>query len=846
MNKLIFLLAFFLLIFSLSTILPKTAHATTFIVPNSLITNVQNITLQNTQSSAITAGTQIRIPFNAIASNAYLNGAGDNWVIFNGFTGNILYSWEEGNVLNPLQTSSMNTVNTLSFWVVLPSQIAASTTAVNVLSIGFMPMADISLNGNNIGTAGYISNSIAGGTCTNYDNGGNVFTSYTSFCGLSAYPVTSDVKLAWSNGAGTLGINSNTVFGTTNIIFWSTSGADNGIELANSHLPSSYNTPGYDTDLLTSMQGSLNQYSIQLGSTFTTGIGQSRYELQGRPGLSNPYGFLSGAYARNLLTPNAMLQVPVIISTDYLTPTTMNVYTNYSLETAIPPSTATNPLTISTAQGNTIYGLATATIAARYSVWFSRTRIMLPGDTTPIISFGPAQAVSPYTPPSTPSLTLSNTLIDQGQSILFTSSFTIGSASSYTYNLNIVNSITPSVIIANFLTTNSYASNTYFWTPPDALYTANTFEANLIISDGTTTINTVYTPFGYNSILVAGTPTESNSIIDAGQPTLQTSQASGGTSPYTAYQWYSNYGIVATCSGSGNALAGATGTTYLAFPTTSNAYAYSVTDSASMSPVTMCSPSNSETTNGALAVSISPLTNIITIGQSQTWTATVTPGQGPYTYNWQVFNSLGLVFNNLIVGNAFTQNQFTILPQVPGTYYVNVIITDSATTNEIANSVNSVLIVSSPPANTIFCNSGVPTNMLSGIVAQNINSSTLILYALATGTFTGNVAGTNPPLQTLINSNGLLFVMSNKYTQFNWNIGSVTMSFSCQWLANSGGGSFPVSYNTLSPNNINNNQFSISTGFMILMIAIFTLLVAIMLIMFIPFLTEKMRRRKGA
>ena len=92
----------------------------------------------------------------------------------------------------------------------------------------------------------------------------------------------------------------------------------------------------------------------------------------------------------------------------------------------------------------------------------------------------------PYIAPTSPSLTLSNTLIDQGQSILFTSSFTAGSATSYTYNLNIVNSVTPSIIIANFLTTNSYAGNTFFWTPPPNLYTANTFEANLIISDGTT------------------------------------------------------------------------------------------------------------------------------------------------------------------------------------------------------------------------------------------------------------------------------------------------------------------------------------------------------------------------
>jgi hypothetical protein len=72
-------------------------------------------------------------------------------------------------------------------------------------------------------------------------------------------------------------------------------------------------------------------------------------------------------------------------------------------------------------------------------------------------------------PPNTPTLTLSNTMIDQGQSILFTASISNGTAPySYSYDVYAYNSQTASnELIANQLyVSNSYTSNTWFWTPP--------------------------------------------------------------------------------------------------------------------------------------------------------------------------------------------------------------------------------------------------------------------------------------------------------------------------------------------------------------------------------------------
>ena len=98
-----------------------------------------------------------------------------------------------------------------------------------------------------------------------------------------------------------------------------------------------------------------------------------------------------------------------------------------------------------------------------------------------------------------PSLSLSNSIIDQGQSILFTAQPNGGTAP-YTYNYQIVNSITGATIVNQLYLSVSGTSNTFLWTPSTDLYIGNTFEANVIVTDALSTIaNSVYSSIGYNS-----------------------------------------------------------------------------------------------------------------------------------------------------------------------------------------------------------------------------------------------------------------------------------------------------------------------------------------------------------
>ncbi|MGD0729210.1 MAG: hypothetical protein ABR981_03995, partial [Candidatus Micrarchaeaceae archaeon] len=251
-----------------------------------------------------------------------------------------------------------------------------------------------------------------------------------------------------------------------------------------------------------------------------------------------------------------------------------------------------------------------------------------------------------YTAPTTPTLILSNALIDQGQSILFTANTIAGQGTSpytYAYNVYAYNTLnSANALIANMLFTgNTYASNSWFWTPNPNLYIGNTmFFANVMITDAhPTTVNSVANYFGYNALLIAAVPTESNTLIDLGQVSLLTAQPSGGTQSYS-YKWYANYGSSVTCSGTGNQISGATASTYLASPTTTNSYAYLVTDSAS-TQVGTCSAGNTITVYPALGQpTISVSNTLLDQGQYTVIATYETGGTLPYTYNFLIFNSV--------------------------------------------------------------------------------------------------------------------------------------------------------------------------------------------------------------
>ena len=333
--------------------------------------------------------------------------------------------------------------------------------------------------------------------------------------------------------------------------------------------------------------------------------------------------------------------------------------------------------------------------------------------TTPVtinsVLSGTITIVPAYIPPSTPTLTLSNTLIDQGQSILFTASFSSGTPP-YTYNFQIVNSITDATI-ANMLVSNSYTSNTFLWTPSPNLYTSNTFKANVVIKDSNpTTVNSVYNAIGYNALLEVTSISPSSPTIDSGQSVTLTATASGGTSPLS-YQWYANYGSSVDCTGSnGNSISGATSASYSASPTTTNSYCLKASDSATTA--TTNTLTDKVTVSSAFtAPTLSNSNVLLDSGEYDTLTATPHGGTAPYTYTWQ--NVTKNSFTPISGSSGCTSGSSTCTFKTASvtnsnTFSYNVVVTDSAYLPQTLNSINSIITVNtalsasiSPASNSI-------------------------------------------------------------------------------------------------------------------------------------------------
>ena len=231
----------------------------------------------------------------------------------------------------------------------------------------------------------------------------------------------------------------------------------------------------------------------------------------------------------------------------------------------------------------------------------------------------------------------------------------------------------------------------------DPAWGTGTFVVNVVVSDSNTPTNTVVTDNGttYNVVapiipippLTFNSLTISNMTIQTGQAQNLTASVYNGVSPYIYdIMVYNSVGLVA------NQVA--------MNPMTSNSFIFvqdpawgtgtfvvNVVVSDSNTPTNTVVTDNGATYNViAPIIPIPPLTfNSLTIsnmtiqtGQTQNLTASVYNGVSPYIYDIMVYNSVGLVANQMAM-NPMTSNSF-IFVQDPawgtGTFVVNVVVSD--------------------------------------------------------------------------------------------------------------------------------------------------------------------------
>jgi len=169
-------------------------------------------------------------------------------------------------------------------------------------------------------------------------------------------------------------------------------------------------------------------------------------------------------------------------------------------------------------------------------------------------------------------------------------------------------------------------------------------------------------------------------ILDVGQSQLFTSSISNGTSPYS-YQWYLD----------GVAVSGATSATWAYTPSAADSHTVyvKVTDSVGVSATSSIVPVR---VSGALSVSISPVSVILDVGQSQLFTSSISNGTSPYSYQWYV--------NGVAVSGA-TSASWTYAPQSAGAYTIYVKTTDSASAAVTVQSDPASVTVNAAPSVTI-------------------------------------------------------------------------------------------------------------------------------------------------
>lgn len=181
------------------------------------------LTIQNTQGSTLTSGTQIFIPVNtqALSSNPFATNF-NNWVIYNSLTGQTSPAWLEGNSIDEQNANNLATGQNDLIVLKLPDAIAASSSDTNL----YFGWADTSTNLYASATANTGEAPQLSATYGQYDNGANVFTTlYQNFAGSST-------PSGWgTSGTVTFNNAAYTTSGTAGILYTTSNYGDSSSEV---------------------------------------------------------------------------------------------------------------------------------------------------------------------------------------------------------------------------------------------------------------------------------------------------------------------------------------------------------------------------------------------------------------------------------------------------------------------------------------------------------------------------------------------------------------------------------------------------------------------------------------
>ena len=514
----------------------------------------QQLSIQNTQSSATTTNTQIMLSYNALAYQSYLAANLMNIEAYNSLSGAIIPMWLEGNVLNEQQTSSLYTSENIILWLKLPDTIAASSTDSNIYLAYFPTTTDEFSASGNYGAAPqlYCASGCPATSYAGVDNGANVFSYYLRFGGLSSLPS------GWTQqGSPTFTYN------TANLVISSASSSQNGAYMS---IPSAFTSLPNMIDIYDNINDGYSSPDSNLGTASGTALNSDAYQLlaDGQDNSNNQLYYINNG-------------APTVTSPAYSPPDAPEVYSLYlpttSSETIYVNYASYGTYTIS-ALSPTIYMLEQYGTNGQTVYWL-RSRTAPPSGVQPTVTFG---AVQSPTPPSSTLLYFSTAnSITYGTSVSATAvcspntdscavQSTPGTnlcsgtgsctypipdylaASTYTYTAN---DLTSNVLNSNVLTVNgapTYGTCTMNSAAVSNSQTfANLLETNDLIScSGSATINNQITyTLDYNSVSEGTTTSNSaltyNAVWNNLDNTAQFSNPGDGNYLSNSISWNIDY-----------------------------------------------------------------------------------------------------------------------------------------------------------------------------------------------------------------------------------------------------------------------------------------------------------------
>ena len=296
--------------------------------------------------------------------------------------------------------------------------------------------------------------------------------------------------------------------------------------------------------------------------------------------------------------------------------------------------------------------------------------------------------------------------------------------------------------------------------PGGTLAASTSYAFEIEVSDHATTVETRSSApsaiVSTSSALTAGAPSPMTANLDQGQSVTLAANPSGGAGGY-AIRWYSGTSAVG-CVALGSPIPGATTATWVASPTATTYFCYTVTDAASNQATSRASEA---VVNPALTAPAAPLPSAASWADGTTLNVTATlPSTGTPTYSWQwlvSFNGSAFVDASLCAMNSGqgAPSGAQVVCSVPSsergagtTYAFALKVTDSASTPEAATSQPSAQVLTSAPLSA-----GPPTPLSPTIdlgqsivlAAQASGGSGAYAYQwYSANTSAGCLAGTSP------------------------------------------------------------------------------------------------------